>query len=90
LSFKSNDVGATANAHGAACETVTVRPAIVIVPVRATFVFAATAKVTVPVPFPVEPLVTVSHVAPLTDVQAHPAGAVTDTVTALAPAAAAA
>jgi hypothetical protein len=54
---------------------------------------AATANVIVPVPIPAAPLVTVSHVALValvTDVQAHPAGAVTETVTELAPAAAAA
>jgi hypothetical protein len=51
---------------------------------------AATANVIVPVPFPAAPLVTVSHVALVADVHAHPAGAVTEIVTELAPAAAAA
>jgi hypothetical protein len=90
LSPTSNSVGVAVNAHPAACETVTVWPAIVIVPVRAELVLAATANVIVPVPFPAAPLVTVSHVALVADVHAHPAGAVTEIVTELAPAAAAA
>jgi hypothetical protein len=70
----------------AACVTVNVAPAIVKVPVRfdAT-VFAATSKVTEPLPEPVAPLLTVIHGALLTAVQLQPVA----TVTSLPPVAAA-
>jgi hypothetical protein len=59
--------------------TVNVRPAIVIVPVRATPEFAATLKPTVPLPDPFAPLVTVIQLAPLAAVHGQPAVAVTVT-----------
>lgn len=56
-------------------------PATVTVAVRGVVpLFAATLKVTVPFPDPLEPPVTVTHGAPLTAVQVHPAGAVTVTL----------
>jgi hypothetical protein len=58
--------------------TVNVWPAMVIVSVRAAPVFAATVKLTDPVPIPVAPAVIVIHDgALLTAVHAHPAGAET-------------
>lgn len=58
-------VGAIVNVHGgggaAACETVNVWPAIVIVPLRAAPVLAAAVKATVPFPVPDAPLVSVSQ-----------------------------
>jgi len=59
------------------CVTVNVCVAIVIVPVRAAPVLAATAKPTAPFPEPLAPLVIVSHDALLVAVHAHPLGAVT-------------
>ncbi len=47
-------------------------PLIVIVPLRSAAVFAATEKVTVPLPVPDEPLLRVIHEALLTAVQVHP------------------
>jgi hypothetical protein len=55
----------------AACETVKVRFAIEIVPVRAAPVFAATPNATVPFPVPLEPDVTVIHDALLWADHAH-------------------
>ena len=60
----------------AACVTVNVAPAIVSVPVRIdATVFAATLKVTVPLPDPVAPPVTVIHAALLVAVQLQPVAA---------------
>jgi hypothetical protein len=60
---------------------VNVCPAIVNVPVRLLPVlFAATVKLTVPFPVPVDPLVMVIQLALLTAVHAHPDCVVTETV----------
>jgi hypothetical protein len=67
--------------------TVKVWPPMVTVPLRAPPVFAATFNVTVPLPLPVAPLVTVIHVALLVAGRAHPLGAVTVTLTPVVPAA---
>ena len=62
----------------AACVTVNVAPAIVRVPVRLeAVVFAATSKVTEPLPDPVAPPVRVIHAALLVAVHAQPVAAVT-------------
>jgi hypothetical protein len=59
--------------------TVKVCPPTVIVPARGVVVvFAATLKVTVPLPDPLAPLVTLIQLAPLVAVHAHPAPAVTE------------
>src|SRR5207244_7607218 len=73
------DAGASVEVHGTpACVTVNVLPAIVSVPVREVpAVFAATLNVTLPLPEPDAPVVTVIHVALLTAVHAQPVGAVT-------------
>ena len=54
------------------------------VPVRAPPVFLATATVTVPLPTPVAPVVTIIHNALLVAVQAHPAVVVTLNVSTVA------
>jgi hypothetical protein len=59
--------------------TVNVWPAIVIVPLRADPVLAATLNPTGPLPVPDAPDVTVIHGTPLVAVQVHPAPAVTVT-----------
>jgi hypothetical protein len=60
------------------CVTVNVCPPIVIVAVRDTvLVLAAALKLTVPLPVPLAPAVTVSHVALLAAVHAQPVPAVT-------------
>jgi hypothetical protein len=59
----------------AACDTVNTRPAIVIVPVRAAPVFAATPNVTLPFPRSLEPDNTVIHDALLAAVQSQLSGA---------------
>ena len=71
-------VGAIAYVHvvgggaaPAACDTVSVRFATEMVPVRAAPVFAATAKVTTPLPRPVEPDVSVIHGASLATTQSQ-------------------
>ncbi|MCU1386108.1 MAG: hypothetical protein JWL71_4805 [Acidobacteria bacterium] len=65
---------------GAACVTVKVWPPIVSVPARAAPVFAATLKLTVPLPVPDAPPVTVSHPALALAVHVQlPAEAVTAT-----------
>jgi len=61
------------------CDTVTVCPAIVSVPVRAAPLFAATENVTVPLPLRLESLVTVIHGALLTAVHVQPDVVVTVT-----------
>ena len=62
----------------AACDTVNVLPAAVIVPLRAAPEFAATVKDTLPLPAPELPLVIVIHEAFDAAVQAHvPADALT-------------
>jgi len=68
--------------HGVpACVTVTVWPAMVRLAVRVVWpVFAVAAKVSVLVPLPLPPAVTVSQLALLEEVQAHPDAAVTVTV----------
>lgn len=64
--------------EAAACVTVKVAPAIVIVPVRVdATVFAATLKPTVPLPEPVAPLVTVIHDALLPALHEQPVATVT-------------
>jgi hypothetical protein len=76
-------VGAIVYEHGVepAWFTVSVRPAIVMVPVRDDdAVFAATAIETLPLPEPAEPAVTVSHDAAPEVFHAHPLPAVTVTV----------
>jgi hypothetical protein len=74
-----SEVGETVNTHGAAsCVTVTVWPATVSVPVRELVdVFAATLKLTVPLPLPLAPAVTVIHAALLVAVHAQPVVVVT-------------
>ena len=62
-------------------------PPIVTVPVRAPAVFAATFSVTVPLPLPLAPFVTVIHVALLVAGREHPLGAVTVTLRPVIPAA---
>jgi hypothetical protein len=62
---------------GAAWVTVNVWPAMVIVPVRTAAVFAATVKLTDPLPVPAAPAVIVIHDALLTAVHAHVPPAVT-------------
>jgi hypothetical protein len=76
------DPGETANEHDvAACDTVTVWPATVSDPDRATAVaFASAANVTTPAPEPVPPDVTASHASFAVAVQPHPAPALTETV----------
>jgi hypothetical protein len=64
-------------AGGAAWVTVNVWPAMVIVPVRAAPVFAATVKLTDPGPVPAAPAVIVIHDALLTAVHAQVPPAVT-------------
>ena len=78
---RSADVGEIVALHGApACVTVKVLPAIVSVPVRGVVaVFAATSKVTEPLPFPVAPVARVIHPALLVAVHAQPVAAVTET-----------
>lgn len=63
--------GGGGGAGGAACETVNVFPAAVIVPVRAAPVFAATLNATVPLPVPDAPLEIVIHPAFDAAVHAH-------------------
>ena len=53
---------------------------MVMVPVRAAPVFAATLNATVPLPLPLAPAVTVIHAALPLAVQLHPSPAVTATV----------
>jgi hypothetical protein len=68
-------VGDIENVHGggggAACDTVKVCPAIAIVPVRGAAVLTSTLKVTMPLPVPEAPLVTVNHAALALAVHAH-------------------
>jgi hypothetical protein len=71
-------VGETVKAQPPGCVTVTVCPAIVMVPVRGVAVgLAAAVNATVPFPDPLAPLVIVIHGTPDVAVQAHPAVAVT-------------
>jgi len=75
------DVGDALKLHGNVCVIVTVWPATVSVPVREVVpVFAATLYVTVPLPVPLAPAVTVIQDALLVAVHAQPAVAVTVTV----------
>ena len=67
--------------------TVKVLPAIVIVPIRASPVFAATVKLTDPGPGPVAPTGIVIHDALLTAVHAHVPPVVTAIVVPVPPAA---
>jgi hypothetical protein len=69
------------------CVTVNVCPAIVTVPVLAFVGLAATAKVTVPFPFPITPDVTVIHESLLTTFHVQPLAAATLTVGPTPPAA---
>jgi hypothetical protein len=63
------------------CVTVTLWPAIVRVALRAlVVVFAAALKVTVPLAEPLDPPVTVTQLAPLVAVHAHPVVVVTSTL----------
>jgi hypothetical protein len=62
------------------CVTVNVCPAMVIVPVLAFVGFAATVKVTVPLPLPMAPVVTVIHESLLTALHMQPLAAATLTV----------
>jgi hypothetical protein len=63
--------GGDGGAAPAACDTVNVRFAIEMVPVRAAPVFAATENVTTPFPRPVGPDATVIHGASLATAQSH-------------------
>jgi hypothetical protein len=84
-SDRLTSVGEIENVHGggaAACETVNVLPAAVMVPVRAPSGFAVTLKETVPFPAPDPPPVIVIHDAFDAAVQAHVAA---DAVTAIDP-----
>lgn len=86
-------VGVTVPQHGvvlaAGCVTVNVRPAIVAVPERwALPVLAATVMLTLPLPAPLEPALTVSHEALLVAVQVQELAAVTVAVVTSPPAAA--
>jgi hypothetical protein len=72
--------GAIEYMQGAAWLTVNVWPAIVIVPLRADPVLAATLNPTDPLPVPDAPDVTLIHCTPLVAVHVHPAPAVTVTV----------
>jgi hypothetical protein len=69
--------GAIAKLHDVACVTVNVWPAIVNVPVRKTPGFTATVKLTVPLPVPEAPDVTVIQLTLATAVHEHPVPAVT-------------
>jgi hypothetical protein len=60
---------------------------MVTVPVRAVPLLAATFMVTVPLPLPVAPFVTVIQVALLVAGREHPLGAVTETLRPVMPAA---
>src|SRR5919198_6356983 len=71
--------GLTENLQPGDCVTVTVRPAIVSVPVLVGPSVGATRTPTTPGPLPLFPLVTMSHAARLSAVQAQPGGAVTTT-----------
>ncbi len=64
----------------AACVTVNVWPATVMVPVRAPPVFAATVNATDPFPLPLAPDVTVIHASLRLAVQAQPVPVVTVTL----------
>jgi hypothetical protein len=61
----------------AACVTVKVWPATVSVAVRVTVVFAATSKVTLPLPEPVAPVAMLAHAALLVAVHEQPVLVVT-------------
>jgi hypothetical protein len=75
-------VGLIENAHaGAAWLTVKVRPAMIIVPLRAAPVFAVTLNPTDPFPLPLAPEVTLIHDALLAAVHPHPL--LVDTLTGL-------
>jgi hypothetical protein len=63
-----------------ACDTVNVCPATVTVPVRAVDVLAVTLNVTVPLPFPLPPDITLIHGALVTAVHTQPLEVVTDVV----------
>jgi hypothetical protein len=63
--------GGGSGGGGAAWVTANVWPAMVIVPVRTAAVFAATVKLTDPLPIPAVPAVIVIHDALLTAVHAH-------------------
>jgi hypothetical protein len=72
--------GLTTNVHGADCVTVKVFVAIVRSALRAAVVvFAGTLKLTVPLPERLDPPVTVTQLAPLVAVHAHPDVVVTAT-----------
>ena len=71
------DVGLIANEHPLAWLTVTVRSAMVILLARDGPPLAATENCTVPLPLPLEPLVTVSQLAPAVAVQEQLAAALT-------------
>lgn len=89
LAATDSVVGFTKYEHGAAAWfTVTVRPPMVSVPVRAASLLAATANVTVPLPLPLVPEAIDIHETLLAAVHAHPVAAVTDTDVAVVPAAA--
>jgi hypothetical protein len=85
------EVGWIAKLHGVApgagCVTTKVWPPIVSGAIRATPVFGATEKSTVPLPFPFEPDVIVTQGAPLVAVQAQPASVLTETLPVPPPAA---
>jgi hypothetical protein len=87
LALQEALVGLMLKAHAPAWVTVNVWPAIVIVPVLGVVEgLAATEYATVPLPVPLEPLVTVIHPAELVAVQVQPAAPVTATEPVLAPA----
>src|SRR5687767_6768082 len=79
------DVGANVYVQPVACDTATVWPATVSVPLRGPPALAAAAKVTLPLPLPDVPFVIESQLALLDAIHAHVGGAVTVTVRPLAP-----
>ena len=75
------DVGDREYEHPLAWTIVTVRPAIVAVPLRALPLLTATVNCTVPPPLPLDPDDTLIHDAFEVAVHRHPPGVVTDTLT---------
>lgn len=85
LKVGSNTAGNTAD-DAPACVTLTVQPAMVIVPTRDPPVFGATANVTVSASMPLAPWVMTTNGSWLTAVHAHPVAAVWTFTAAVPPA----